>query len=83
MTCVYSLSVCVQIELSVEMNTYHLLVDGTRADDGRLPNNDGLALDLYNPVYLGGDPLRKIPRVCIKPQHCVTFYLTSMSHCLK
>ncbi|XP_053178329.1 laminin subunit alpha-3 [Scomber japonicus] len=51
-----------KIELSVEMNTYHLLVDGTRADDGRLPNNDGLALDLYNPVYLGGDPLRKIPR---------------------
>lgn len=79
MTCVDSLPVCVQIEFSVEKSTFHLLIDGTRVTDGHLPNSEGSSLDLHNPVYLGGDPLRKITKVCIKPHHYMTFYLTSMS----
>ncbi|XP_062251833.1 laminin subunit alpha-3-like [Platichthys flesus] len=44
-----------RVEFSVEKSTFHLLVDGVRVVDGRLPNNEGSSLDLHNPVYLGGD----------------------------
>ncbi|XP_067453634.1 laminin subunit alpha-3 [Thunnus thynnus] len=52
-----------KIEFSVESSNFHLLVDGIRVTDGVLPNNEGSALDLHNPVYLGGDPLRKISHI--------------------
>eukprot|EP00064_Thunnus_orientalis_P005002 superscaffoldBa00000475_g5015 len=52
-----------KIEFSVESSNFHLLVDGNRVTDGVLPNNEGSALDLHNPVYLGGDPLRKISHI--------------------
>ncbi|XP_054875241.1 laminin subunit alpha-3 isoform X3 [Amphiprion ocellaris] len=45
-----------RVELSVEKSSFHLLVDGIRVTDGNLSNDEGSALDLLNPVYLGGDP---------------------------
>ncbi|XP_074523638.1 laminin subunit alpha-3 isoform X2 [Halichoeres trimaculatus] len=44
-----------RVEFSVERSSFHLLVDGVRVTDGHLPNDEGSALDLMNPVYLGGD----------------------------
>ncbi|XP_005479284.1 laminin subunit alpha-3 isoform X2 [Oreochromis niloticus] len=48
-----------RVEFSVENSTFHLLVDGIRVTDGRLPNNEGSSLDLHNPVYLGADTKSK------------------------
>ncbi|XP_022072198.2 laminin subunit alpha-3 [Acanthochromis polyacanthus] len=45
-----------RVEFSVEKSSFHLLVDGIRVTDGNLPNDEGSALGLLNPVYLGGDP---------------------------
>ncbi|XP_034561522.1 laminin subunit alpha-3 [Notolabrus celidotus] len=45
-----------RVEFSVERSSFHLLVDGIRVTDGRLPHDEGLSLDLMNPVYLGRDP---------------------------
>lgn len=82
MTCVDSLPVCVQIQFSVEMNTFHMVVDGKRVTDGQLPNSEGSHLDLRSPVYMGSDHLSQIEMVCIKACDCVTYYLTAMSHYL-
>lgn len=59
------LSVCVQVEFSVEKSTFHLLVDGFCVTDGQLTNDEGSSLDLHNPVYLGGDLHSKTTKVCI------------------
>lgn len=40
----------------MEESTFHLLVDGVRVTDGRLPNGEGSSLDLHHPVFLGADP---------------------------
>lgn len=57
---------CAQVEFSVENSTFHLLVDGIRVTDGRLPNNEGSSLDLHNPVYLGAGTKSKNTKVCIR-----------------
>lgn len=44
-----------QVELSVEKSSFHLVVDGFRVSDGLLPNDEGSSLQLLNPVYLGSD----------------------------
>lgn len=51
--------VCVQVMVSVEKNTFHLVVDGFRVPDGILPAEEGSSLALQNPVYLGSDPASK------------------------
>ncbi|XP_061540188.1 laminin subunit alpha-3-like [Phycodurus eques] len=43
-----------RVQCSVERNTFHLLVDGIRVNDGHLPNDEGLSLNFHGHVYLGG-----------------------------
>ncbi|XP_023853748.1 laminin subunit alpha-3 [Salvelinus sp. IW2-2015] len=47
------------VMVSVEKNTFHLVVDGFRVPDGILPAEEGSSLALQNPVYLGSDPASK------------------------
>lgn len=64
---------CLQVELSVEQSSFHLLVDRFRVTDGRLPDNEGSSLELLNPVYLGGDPGGRNTKVCsapVRPSSC-------------
>ncbi|XP_077464135.1 laminin subunit alpha-3-like isoform X2 [Stigmatopora argus] len=42
-----------RVDCSVERNTFHLLVDGIRVTDGRLPKDEGSSLKFYDLVYLG------------------------------
>ncbi|KAL2101852.1 hypothetical protein ACEWY4_003613 [Coilia grayii] len=65
-----------KVDISVEKNSFHLLVDDLRVDDGKLPAGEGTSLKLRSPVYLGADlasskngAQRKVPRASV--QGCV------------
>ncbi|KAJ8396824.1 hypothetical protein AAFF_G00014230 [Aldrovandia affinis] len=45
-----------KVMFSLEMNTFHLVVDDLRAMDGVLLSTNGSSLDLKPPVYLGSVP---------------------------
>ncbi|XP_029905586.1 laminin subunit alpha-3 [Myripristis murdjan] len=60
-----------RVVFSVEKNTFHLLVDGIRVTDGHLSNDAGSSLDLQNPVYLGGVPIRKLSKGHLIPKESV------------
>ncbi|XP_077572386.1 laminin subunit alpha-3-like [Stigmatopora nigra] len=42
-----------RVDCSIERNTFHLVVDGIRVTDGRLPKDEGSSLKFYDLVYLG------------------------------
>lgn len=45
-----------QVIFSLEKKKFRLVVDGIRAQDGQLTNDEAASMELSSPVYLGSAP---------------------------